>query len=50
MAGSRPKSQVKEANVRDNSRLTNGLRFLRRIEKARKSIRAGRSVGPENVK
>jgi hypothetical protein len=35
---------------RQRLRLENDPRFLRRIEKARKSLRAGRGVRLENVK
>ena len=46
---SKPRSQTK-GKPRAKYRLENDPRFLRRIEKARKSLRAGRGVRLENVK
>jgi hypothetical protein len=46
------KAEIKEVSsseTRDESRLENDPRFLRRIEQARASLRAGRGVRLEDI-
>ena len=53
MAGKSSKPGVKEGSLpeaKEDLRLENDPRFLRRVENARKSLRAGRGIRLEDVK